>query len=111
MHVRIILEMIGCCLHLLENFLNAHQATDWFIQEREKSSWPSLSSLMFPNKDSVVFIAISFWWCNCLLAIAILLIFLERYNVVHILRIQPPYSLTSVETIYSNILSLQYDSI
>jgi hypothetical protein len=28
MHVRIILEMIGCCLHLLENFLNAHQATD-----------------------------------------------------------------------------------
>jgi hypothetical protein len=28
MHVRIILEMTGCCLHLLENFLNAHQATD-----------------------------------------------------------------------------------
>jgi hypothetical protein len=26
MHVQIILEMIGCCLHLLENFLYAQQA-------------------------------------------------------------------------------------
>jgi hypothetical protein len=28
MHVRIILEMTGCCLHLLENSLYAQQATD-----------------------------------------------------------------------------------
>jgi hypothetical protein len=28
MHVQIILEMTGCCLHLLENFLYAQQATD-----------------------------------------------------------------------------------
>jgi hypothetical protein len=28
MRVRIILEMVGCCLHLLENFLYAQQATD-----------------------------------------------------------------------------------
>jgi hypothetical protein len=31
MHVQSILEMTGCCLHLLENFLYAHEATDWFI--------------------------------------------------------------------------------
>jgi hypothetical protein len=28
MYVQIILGMIGCCLHLLENFLYAHQATN-----------------------------------------------------------------------------------
>jgi hypothetical protein len=28
MHVQSILEMTGCCLHLLENFLYAHEATD-----------------------------------------------------------------------------------
>jgi hypothetical protein len=33
------------------------------------------------------FVAISSCWCNCLLAIIILLIFLELYTVVHILRI------------------------
>jgi hypothetical protein len=36
MHMHIILKMTCCCLHLLENFLYAHQATDLFIQEREK---------------------------------------------------------------------------
>jgi hypothetical protein len=28
MHVRIILEMTGCCLHLLGNFIYAQKATD-----------------------------------------------------------------------------------
>jgi hypothetical protein len=78
MHVRIILEMIGWCLHLLKIFLYAQQATDWFIQERE-------------TRTQLCSIAISFCWCNCLLAIAILLIFLELYTVVHILGIQQLY--------------------
>jgi hypothetical protein len=37
------------------------------------------------------FIAISSCWCNCFLAITILLIFLEPYTIVHILRIQQHY--------------------
>jgi hypothetical protein len=55
MHVRIILEMTHCCLRLLENSLYAQQATDWFIQEREKVQ--DLHHLLShsPNKDSVVF--------------------------------------------------------
>jgi hypothetical protein len=50
MHVRIILEMTGCCLHLLENFLYAHQATEWFIQKWEKSPRTSLSSFTFSHQ-------------------------------------------------------------
>jgi hypothetical protein len=55
LNVRIILEMIGCCLHLLENFLYAQQATDWFIQEREKVQELHYLLSRSPNKDSVVF--------------------------------------------------------
>jgi hypothetical protein len=103
--------MIGCCLHLLENFLYAQQATDWIIQEREKVQEIHYLLSHSPNKDSVVFhckklllVQLSFGNCN-------LTYFLELYTIVHILRIQQPYSLTSIETIYSDILSLQYDSI
>jgi hypothetical protein len=49
---------------------------------------PSLSSFKW---SQLCFIAISSYWCNCLLAIAVLLIFLEFYTVVHILRIQQHY--------------------
>jgi hypothetical protein len=55
MHVRIILGMTGCCLHLLENFLYAHQATDWFIQEIEKVQELHYLLSHSPNKDSVEF--------------------------------------------------------
>jgi hypothetical protein len=92
-------------------FLYAQQATDWFIQEREKFQELQYLLSCFPTKTRLCFIAISSYWCNCLWAITILLIFLELYTVVRILRIQQPYSLTSIETIYWDILSLQYDSI
>jgi hypothetical protein len=45
----------------------------------------------FPTRTRLCFIATSSCWCNCLLAIAILLIFLELYTVVHILRFQQHY--------------------
>jgi hypothetical protein len=68
MHVQIILEMIGCCLNLLENFLYAHQATDWFIQETRKSPRPSLSSFTFFHQglscvslQETLIVAIVFW--------------------------------------------------
>jgi hypothetical protein len=63
MHVRIILEMIGCCLHLLENLLYAHQATDGFIQEREKVQDLHYLLSRSPNMDPVVF------HCNKLLLV------------------------------------------
>jgi hypothetical protein len=54
MHVWSILEMTGCCLHLLENFyMHNKPLTDLF--KNEKSPRTSLSSLIFPNKDTVVF--------------------------------------------------------
>jgi hypothetical protein len=66
-----ILEMTGCCLHLLENFLYAHQATDWFIQEREKVQGLHYLLSRSTNKDSVVFhcnklllVQLSFGNCN-----------------------------------------------
>jgi hypothetical protein len=46
---------------------------------------------VLPTRTQLCSIAISFCWCNCLLAIAILLIFLGLYTVVHILRIQQHY--------------------
>jgi hypothetical protein len=55
MHVQSILEMVACCLHLLKNFLYAQQATDWFIQEREKVQELHYLLSCSPNKDSVVF--------------------------------------------------------
>jgi hypothetical protein len=55
MHVRIILEITGCCLHLLENFLYAQQATNWFIQEWQKVQELHYLLSRSPNKDSVVF--------------------------------------------------------
>jgi hypothetical protein len=63
MHVRIILEMSGCCLHPLENLLYAHQATDWFIQEREKVQDLHYLLSRSPIKDLVVF------HCNKLLLV------------------------------------------
>jgi hypothetical protein len=50
-----ILEMTGFCLHLLENFLYAQQATDWFIQEREKVQELHYLLSRSPNKDELVF--------------------------------------------------------
>jgi hypothetical protein len=55
MHVRIILEMTGCCLHLLENFLYAQKATNWFIQKWEKIQELHYLLSCSPIKDSVVF--------------------------------------------------------
>jgi hypothetical protein len=75
MHVRIILEMIGCCLHLLGNFLCAQKATDWFIQQREEVQDLHYLLSRSPNKISVVFHCNNLLLCNCLWAIAILLIF------------------------------------
>jgi hypothetical protein len=63
MHVRSILEMTGCCLHLLKFFLFAQQATDWFIQEREKFQDLHYLLSRSPNKDLVVF------HCNKLLLV------------------------------------------
>jgi hypothetical protein len=76
MHVRIILEMTGCCLHLLGNIIYAYQATDWLLRKR-RSPRTSLSSFMFSQQD----------------------LSLELYAVVHILRIQQPY----LSDIYSNL--------
>jgi hypothetical protein len=80
MHVQIILEMIGCCLHLLENFLYAQQANVWFIQEREKVQDLHYLLSRFPTRTRLCS-AISSCWCNCLLSIAILLILLETYTI------------------------------
>jgi hypothetical protein len=111
MHVWIILEMTGCCLHLLKNSLYAQQATDGFIQEREKVQDLHYFISCLPTRTQLCFIAISSCCCNCLLAIAILLIFLELYTIVHILRSNNLTSLTSAKTFYSDILSLQYVSL
>jgi hypothetical protein len=46
---------------------------------------------VLPTRIQLCFIAVSSYWCNCLWAIAILLIFLEPYTIVHILRIQQHY--------------------
>jgi hypothetical protein len=46
---------------------------------------------VLPTRIQWCFIAVSSYWCNCLWAIAILLIFLEPYTIVHILRIQQHY--------------------
>jgi hypothetical protein len=79
----------------------AQQATDWFIQKREKNSKTfTIFFHVLPSRTWLCFIAISSYWCNCLLAIAALLIFLEFYTVVHILRIQQPY----LSDIYQNYL-------
>jgi hypothetical protein len=53
MHVQVILEMTGCCLHPLENSLYAQQATDWFIQEQEKVQDLHYLLSCSPNKDSL----------------------------------------------------------
>jgi hypothetical protein len=70
------------------------------IQEREKFQELQYLLSCFPTKTRLCFIAISSYWCNCLLAIAVLLIFLEFYTVVRILRIQQPYP----SDIYRNYL-------
>jgi hypothetical protein len=69
----------------------AHQATIWFIQEREKSKNFTILFHVLPIRTRLCFIAISSCYCNCRWAIAILLIFLDLYTIVHILRIQQPY--------------------
>jgi hypothetical protein len=84
MHVRIIFEMTGCFLHLLENFYMRNKPlTNLF-----KTFTIFLHVLL--TRIQLCSIAISPCWCNCILsvAIAILLIFLEIYAIVNILRIQ-----------------------
>jgi hypothetical protein len=105
-----ILEMTGCCLHLPENFMYAHQATNWFIQEREKNSRTfTIFFHVLLTRTQLCFIAISSCWCNCLLAIAILLVFLELYTVSWESNILT--SLTSTKIFHPDILNLKYDSI
>jgi hypothetical protein len=54
-HVQSILEMVACYFHFNEKFLYAHQATDLFIQEREKVQELQYLLSHSPNKESVVF--------------------------------------------------------
>jgi hypothetical protein len=87
MHVQVILEMTGCCLPLLENFyMHNKPLTDLF--KNEKSPRTSLSSFMFSQQGLGCALqeapagAIVFWQSQ-----SYLIIFLELYIVVHILRI------------------------
>jgi hypothetical protein len=50
-----ILEMVACYFHFNKKFLYAQQATDWFIQEREKVQDLHYLLSCSPIKDSVVF--------------------------------------------------------
>jgi hypothetical protein len=61
--VQSILEMVACYLHFNEKFLYAHQATDLFIQEREKVQDLHYLLSRSPNMDPVVF------HCNMLLLV------------------------------------------
>jgi hypothetical protein len=63
----------------------------WLIYWRKKKIQELHYLWCFPTRTRLCFIAISYCWCDCLLAIVILLIFLELYTVVHILRIQQHY--------------------
>jgi hypothetical protein len=75
MHVRIIIGMTGCCLHLLENsYMHNKPLTNSF----------KIFTIFFhvlPTRTRLRFIAISSCWCNFLWAITILLIFSELYIV------------------------------
>jgi hypothetical protein len=82
--------------------------TDLF-KNKKKSKTFTMFFHILPIRTRLHFILISSCCCNCLLAIAILLIFLEPDIVAHILRIQQTYSLTSIKTIYSDILSMKYE--
>jgi hypothetical protein len=81
MHVRIILEMVACYLHFNEKFLYAHQATDWFIQEREKVQELHYLLSRSANKDSVLSHCKKLLVLQCLLAITILPIFFGKVDV------------------------------
>jgi hypothetical protein len=112
MRVRIILEMVGCCLHLLENFLYAQQATDWFIQKWEKVQELHYLLSRSPNKDSVE--------SHCSKLLLVQLSF-GNHNLTYLFGVLHWYSLSwesnnitsllSIKTIYSDILGLKHDSI
>jgi hypothetical protein len=64
----------------------------WLIYSRKKNSKTfTIFFHVLPTRTRLCFITISSWCCNCLLAITILLIFLDLYTIVHILRIQQTY--------------------
>jgi hypothetical protein len=74
MHVRIILWMIGCCLHLLKK--------NSYMCNKPLTNLFKTFTIFFhvlPSRTRFYLIARSSWCCNCLLAITILLIFLEPY--------------------------------
>jgi hypothetical protein len=77
MHVQLILEMIGCCLHLLENsYMHTKPPIDSFKNEKRSKTFTIFFHVL-PTRTRLCFIAIISYWCNCLLAIEILLIVLE----------------------------------
>jgi hypothetical protein len=59
-----------------------------FIKKKKKFKAFTMFFHVLSTRTRLCFIARSSCCCNCLLAITILLIFLELYTVVHILRIQ-----------------------
>jgi hypothetical protein len=72
------------------SYMHTKPLTDLFKKEKKSKKYTIFSHVL-PIRTHLCFIAISSCWCICLWAIAILLIFLELYTVVHILRIQQPY--------------------
>jgi hypothetical protein len=74
-------------IFLKTSYMHTKPLTDLFKNEKNSKTF----TIFFPIRTRLCFIAISSCWCNFLVAIAILLIFLELYTIVHILRIQQPY--------------------
>jgi hypothetical protein len=72
---------------LKTSYMHTKPLTDLFKNEKNSKTF----TIFFPIRTWLCFIAISSRWCNFLVAIANLLIFLELYTIVHILRIQQPY--------------------
>jgi hypothetical protein len=80
MHVQIILEMTGCCLHLVENFYMHNKPLTNLFKNEKKFKTFTIFFHVLPIRTRLCFIARSFCCCNCLLAITILLNFSELYT-------------------------------
>jgi hypothetical protein len=91
MHVWIFLRwQVVASIFLKISYMHTKPLTDLFKNKKNSRTFTIFFHVLL-TRIQLCSIAISNCWCNCLLAvtIAILLIFLEIYAIVNILRIQP----------------------